>query len=755
MAPVLTSPHTGAADEGAAIVEQAQLLLAGGRIADSQQLLLELLQGDAQLPAKLRAAAHRLLAIAAVLSQQPDPALQHAVQGVQLEPDSAQQHLVLGRACKLAGRLDHAVAAYRRAIELDPWQAEAHVSLGIALKHGGDLPSAIACYERALQLNPQLAAARANLAYARGALISRQAEHGADAPPPDEVLAEARNAAELDPHNPALLFNLGLLMRGASRRSDAIDAFNRALGLAPNDLRCCLHLGHELTADGQTLSALALYQRWLELNPPAPAVMRALANLQAREGLPGAALQWAERAAALDPDPKGWLQLCHSRQQCRQLVAALDAGRRAIELSGGHWEMHSVPLMVANYQLEDAQALATLHAHFGRSLAADVQAAAAALPPAAAGAAADGRLRIGYVSADLINHSVAFFFGHLLEHHDRGRFEVWCYHGRGHGDGMTEHLRGLGHHWVDTDAMSDEALARRIRADGIGVLVDLSGHTSGARLRVFGMGAAPAQVSYLGYPTHSGVQRIAHRISDHTIDPGDMPDIGCEKPLPLPRSMFCWRAPESPAIGPPPSMQRGHVTFGSFNNHAKISDRCLALWARVLQAVPRSRLLLKSASVADAVNRAELEAFMAQRGIGAERLDLRSRVADRCEHFETYNQIDIALDPFPYNGATTTCEALWMGLPVVTLAGSTHAGRMGASILQAAGRRCWVAHDEDRYVALAAGLAVDSDGRQAWREEARNQLARSELTDETGFARCFEAALEIAWSERAAVPSPV
>ena len=723
---------------GPEVLNLAQQLLAAGKVEQAEAYLLPELDKPAS-----RAETNYLLAVAAVMGGRPAVGVTRALAAIAERPTEARYHFALGRAHKLGGELTLALAAYRRSLALDPGHAESHVSLGIALKHGGDLEAAIDCYLRALQLSPDLGAANVNLAYARAALAERQSEAGVDGAVPLEALEQTERAAALEPGNATLQFNLGLLLRRARRRSDAIAAFNKALGVTPSDVGYCLHLGHELTASGATESAIVLYERWLEINLPNPIVMRALANLLVREGSVSSALNWSERAAALDPDPATYLQLCHTYQQCRRVPEALAAGEKSIALSGGDWRQYSIPLMVTNYLLEDPQAIADLHADFGRALEAALPADRVRPPrrPRQPGEP----LRVGYLSADFISHSVAFFMTPLLAHHDKSRFEVWCYFNRGWGDSTTDELKSLGHHWVDCEDLSDEALARRIEADGIDILIDLAGHTAGGRPRLFALGAAPVQAAYLGYPTASGVQRIDYRITDSAIDPGDMPDIGSERPLCLPRSMFCYRPPEEPVIEPPPAERKGHVTFGSFNNLAKVSDHSLELWAQVLMAVPGSRLLLKAASVADPVNRGDIERFMLERGVAPDRLDLRARVEVRASHLEVYNEVDIALDTYPYNGATTTCEALWMGVPVVSLQGLTHTSRMGASILRAAGHPEWVVSTDTDYVRLAATLASDWPTLARWRLTARDDLSGSALLDEPGFSRDVEALLEQAW----------
>lgn len=728
----------------AQLLAEARQQLAQGRLDTGQALLRQALR-----LAPEHGAAHLLMAMACVQQGRAEAALLHAMQAVALCPQDADAHMVLGRTHKLMHQLPAAVAAYREALALVPGHAEALVSLGVALKHSGDLSAAQQCYEQALAVKPELAAAHANLAYVRAALAERALAPGDELVPDEAVIAQARQAAQLAPGNAVLQFNLGLLLRRAQRRDEAVAAFNRALGVAPEQLLYCLHLGHELTAIGQHGAAITLYERWQQGQPPAPVVMRALANLLAREGQASEALAWAEKAAAMDADPKAHLQLCHSYQQRRRLADSLAAGRRAIEMSGRHWEMYSVPLMVANYLLEDPAPLAAWHAEFGVALQA-VLPLRAALPRRTL--APGQRLRVGYLSADFISHSVAFFCAPLLQHHDRQRFEVWAYHNRAYGDATTETLRGYVDHWVACEHLSDEALVRRVREDGIDVLVDLSGHTAGGRLRVFGLGAAPLQVSYLGYPTTTGVPGMHHRISDHLIDADPTPldrrraDSGVEEaPLCLRRSMFCYRPPPAPVITPGVPSRRGRPTFGSFNNLAKLSDHTLGLWARVLQAVPGSRLLLKAGAAGDVANQQEIRAYLAAEGIAPERIHLQARLGERSEHLALYNEVDVALDSFPYNGATTTCEALWMGVPVLTRAGRTHASRMGASILTAAGQAEWVCRSDDEFVARAAALMASAGERERWRLQARSALAASALMDEQGFVTEFEQLLLQAW----------
>lgn len=374
-------------------------------------------------------------------------------------------------------------------------------------------------------------------------------------------------------------------------------------------------------------------------------------------------------------------------------------------------------------------------------------------------------LRVAVISPDLRDHSCGYFIGPLFEHHDRSRLRLFGYHTNLATDGVTERLASQAAGWRHVDRASDQALAELVRADGIDVAIDLAGHTRGESLVAMHLKASPVQVTYLGYPNITGLDAIDARLVDsHTdptvLEPGneDRPQ-GAERLVRMDPCFVCFQPGQTVAkVGPVPSLERGHVTFGSCNALQKINLRVLALWAAVLKAMPSARLLLKAHNLREEELRSEIRDRCGAMGIASERLELLGPMADKREHLEVYNRIDVALDPFPYNGTTTTCDALTMGVPVVTLAGQVHASRVGVSLLHAVGHPEWIASNAEEYVRLATMLAADEKGRERMRGFGasdgaaavglREEMRSSVLCDGRAFCERFTLAIEGLYLQR-------
>lgn len=349
-------------------------------------------------------------------------------------------------------------------------------------------------------------------------------------------------------------------------------------------------------------------------------------------------------------------------------------------------------------------------------------------------------MKIGYVSGDFRRHSVANFLMPVFVNHDRTAFEIYCFSNNASNDDVTERLTGAVDHWRRISGLDDEAAAKMIEEDKIDILVDLSGHTAHNRLSLFARRPAPTQVTWLGYPGSTGVDAIGFRLVDAITDPpGEAYNYYCEELVRLEKGFLCY-APLDPAPAPAVrSAGSGRVRFGSFNNPAKLSPATLDLWGRLLGAVDGSELVLKGRPFADPQVRRMLLKRFQERGIAEDRIALLEHMADPGRHMAAYGEMDIALDPFPYNGTTTTCEALWMGVPVVTLLGNRHSARVGASLLTQVGLEDLIAADVEDYIHIAAGLAADPALRAVLRSTLRERMASSPLCDGPGFTRRLEA----------------
>ena len=347
------------------------------------------------------------------------------------------------------------------------------------------------------------------------------------------------------------------------------------------------------------------------------------------------------------------------------------------------------------------------------------------------------------MSADFREHAVAHFLLPILEHHDKATFEVYCYSSWPWADTTTERIRSCADHWVPCKDLSDDQLAERIRADGIDILVDLSGHTAENRLLTFARKPAPVQITYLGYPGTSGLSAMDYRITDALADPAGSDAFYTEKLIRLPDSLCCYRpAHHMPDVAPLPALHNGFVTFGSLNGFAKVNDDCLRVWAEILKAVPASRLLMLT--VPEGLARERLVEKFAALGIPAGRLDLFGKFPSG-EFYKMFQRVDIALDPFPVTGGTTTCETLWMGVPVIVLAGQRFVSRVGYSFLSAAGLGHLSTASIDDYIRTAVNLAADIPALAKLHDRLRPQVAASPLTNAAAFTRNLEAAFRHTW----------
>ena len=652
-------------------------------------------------------------------------------QAIALNPRAASYHSNLGLTLEAQGKLDEAAASYRRALSIRPGDPEANFNLGNALVGLGRSTEAEASYRKAVALRPNYPEAHNNL----GAALQNQSRF-------DEAVASFRRALELRPDYPEACNNLGSALIDQGKLNEAGPPLTRALALNPNYPQAHYNLGLLLHELGRREEAEASYRRSIALRPNHADTYSNLAAMLVEQGQLSEARTAVEQALALKPnDPRANNNLATILLEEGLIAEAEAAFERVLALKPDHAAAADNLLLTRHYRdARSPQAVAAEHRFWGDRR----QAKTASHPNTRA---PERRLRVGYVSPDFRSHSVAYFLEPLLAGHDRGQVEVFAYAQVAKGDAMTERLRSLSDHWRSTVGVTDEALAAMIRADGIDILVDLAGHTAGNRLLTFAKKPAPVQVTWLGYPDTTGLEAMDYRLVDAITDPpGEADGLASEKLVRLEDGFLCYSAPaDAPDVVPPPSPVSGVVTFGSFNNPAKLSDEAVATWAALLARLPTSRLMLKGKPFADAGARARLEARFAAHGIAADRLSLRAVIPETSHHLGAYGLVDIGLDPFPYNGATTTCEALWMGVPVVTLVGDRHAARVGASLLTHVGLEELIASDAAEYVEIAAALAQDPARLAALRQSLRPRLQASPLTDAPAFTRKVQAAFRTMW----------
>lgn len=594
------------------------------------------------------------------------------------------------------GQTEEAEARYRRILSGNPRHARAASSLGVLLCQSGRLEEAREYLERATALEP----------------------------------------------DPQALTNLGVVYRVQGKLDLAAEAFGRVLQVAPGFPDAQLNLGIILLDAGIYGQALPLLEQTLKRGSDGPRLRSALARALLHLKRPAQSLLHARRAVAMAPSAAAaHRQLADALDACGQKAEAIASYRRAVELNpadaGAHSDlimaMLTEPSFDARAHLAEARAWAERHADPMRQHR----------RPFANDASPERRLRVGYVSPDFRGHAIQQFLVPLLEHHDRGACELFLYSSVERPDQVTSWYQDFaGDHFRDIRSLDDVQAAEWVRRDGIDILVDLALHSSGGRLRLFACKPAPVQISWLGYAGTTGLDTIDYRITDPFVDPLDT-ELGAysEASLRLPETMWCYSSLNAePAVAPLPALTAGHVTFGCQNSYRKLHPRLFALWARLLAAVERSRLFLHAEEEAQDLLR---EAF-AREGVQPERLEFGGRVS-RLDYLCRYRNIDIGLDTFPFNGATTTLDAAWMGVPVVTLRGAVAVQRAGACIAQNLGLPELVADSEDAYLEKAAALARDLPRLSELRGQLRSRLEASPLGDAPRFARNLEAAYREAW----------
>lgn len=603
-----------------------------------------------------------------------------------------------GARAERSGRLGRACRRYRAAATIAPAYAPAQLNLGAALEAIGEAANALAAYQTAL-------------------------------------------GAEAD--NPFAHYNVGRLRHARGELEAAEGHLRRALQRKPEFTEALIALAAVRDARRDAAGAAALLQQALALAPAHGGAWYNYGELLWRLERYDEAEDALRRALEIEPRfIPAWHLLGNLLRGTARVAEALQTFAAARRLEPARFDLESMELL--SLTLADtlsAEALFERHRAFGERLEAALPARCA---PHAQSADPARRLRIGYVSCDFNRHPVAWFLVPLLERHDRACYEAVCYFTGDKVDEVTAQVRAAADGWREARALTDAELAQCVERDGIDVLVDLAGHAGALRLGAFALQPAPVQATWLGYLGSTGLTRIQYRLTDARADPPGAADrLHTEKLVRLPHSLWCYRpVHDEPHAAEPPCRSQGFVTFGSFNHAPKLSAASRRLWARILRGAPGARLLIVGFPEGRA-RRALLREFT-EAGVDASRLTVLPRVPFG-EYLRQFDAVDLALDSMPYGGGTTSFDTLWMGVPLLALAGERSAGRSSASILGELGLHEWIAATPDDYVRLALAHAADGARLAELRATLRARLRGSPLMDEAGFARDMEAAYRSMW----------
>lgn len=645
----------------------------------------------------------------------------------------ANQLFLAGLAYDRQGQTARAEQSFREALKADPRHADSLFMLGTLHARRGDHAEAARLIGGAIAVKPDYPDYHYNLAkvmelagqYGRAEQAYLQAlrldgrhydallnlSHLMLFKPDFEAAARFAVAAlAIRPESVGALNNLGLASMGGRHFEQAEKAFTRALGLDPRSADTLVNLAVLYKRQERYEESIARLREAVAISPSLPAAYNNLGSVLKFEGRLREALAYSRKALEIAPD----------------------AGA------------HSNLLFNLSYHPEATpEEIFREHQDWARKYA---QGLDGAYSFADVDRGPERVLRVGYVSADFKNHAMAYFLRPLIGNHDPARVAVHCYSAVTTPDETTAWFRERPVAWRDIAGLTEQQVADTIHADRIDILIDLAGHTAGNRLLVFARRPAPVQMSYLGYLGSTGLASIDYRITDAISDPpGETERFHTETLARLPRSMWCYSPPDdAPDVAPLPCLGKGHVTFASFNNSAKVSPEVVAAWARILNAVPGARLLMttKGEGSVHEYFRAEF----GRHGIGPDRLELRRRMPLRT-YLELHGEVDIALDPFPYTGGATTCHALWMGVPVLTLPGSRPYSRSAASILDGLGLADWIAGSVDDYVAKACAKAVEVEALRDLRAGLRTRMQASPVMDGKGFAASMEQLYREAWRQ--------
>ena len=631
-----------------------------------------------------------------------DDAVHTYSQAILLNPDHAESHRKLGEALFLLGQKEDALLSMRHAIKIKPGSFDAHFTLGTALLKMERYKEAIDSLQKAVRLNPDFPPAHYNL----GTALKHEKNY-------IDAVKHLQKSLQLMPDNADALNNLGVTLLDIGEYDDAVLCLRQASALQPESAEMVYNLGQGLDKQRKIGEAISCYQKAITLSPDFSSAYNNMGNLLKDQGRLSESLACYYKALELKP-------------------------------SNASGVYSNIIFLIQYAEPIEPDMIYEQHLRWARIYASHLK---TLIPAHKNDQSPSKRLKVGYVSPDFRIHSVAYYIEPIIEANDRENFEIFCYSNLDRPDNKTIEFKNLADHWRDISAATDDEAAAIIQNDGIDILVDLSGHTGNNRLTLFARKPAPIQVTYIGYPNTTGLETIDYRITDAWTDPPGMTDhLHTERIIRLPHGFLCYKPPEeSPEVKGLPASASGFITFGCFNNRSKISDTIIGIWSEILHLVPDSRLILKSAALSDESTRNYILGLFEGQGISADRITAVGNIPAKEDHLNLYNSVDIGLDTFPYNGTTTTCEGLWMGVPVIALKGDTHISRVSYSILSNIGLDDLVAETTDGYIMKAATLAKSIDRLTHLRRDLRSIMRSSFLMDKENFTRNLEKEYRAMW----------
>lgn len=735
--------QSGQTDEALPHLREAVAL--DSRSFDARYMLGAALEEAADLPgaaAQLQAAvalrpefepAHADLCRVLALSGDTVAARRAIGVAIARNPANPDFHHALGNLCMTEGQPERALPSYEAALALRPESPEMRANHGLALHALERYDEAVACFERAIALRPSSSEAYAHLG------LTRKAQRRFA-----EAAVALERSLELNPDQPEYYNDLGTVYSEQGEVERAIAAYRRAIALRPDLPGGYGNLGLALFEQGDATQAVATYRQGLAIKPIA-AIHDNLGIALQKLGAVDEAIEHYRRAIELQPE--------NLNTHCNLAAALADGGgpreaiaayRKILELRPAHLVAHSNLLF--NLSVDEH---CTPQQYLAEAARYDCKVAAPADVRSLPRRPRQGRrLRVGLVSGDLRVHPVGYFLEGILHELDQSRFELFAYSTVRKGDALTARIQALFAGWRVLKGVTNDDAARLIRDDGIDILLDLSGHTGDNRLPVFGLRPAPIQVSWLGYFASTGVSAMDWVLADEACVPIGNEYQFTEKIWRLPDTRLCFTPPLpgiAPDVGPLPALRNGFVTFGCFQRLPKISDAVLDAWRGVFASLPDARLLLQGHQTGRPLYVEQIRSRLAAVGIAADRVTVRGP-APRAEYLESYGDVDMVLDTFPYTGGTTTCEALWMGVPTITLAGDSMIARQGAALMQAADLGDWVAASRNEYVAKSVAAASDLDALAELRASLRERLPATSLFDVSRFAKNLGDALDGIWA---------